>query len=425
MKPRFYICIPALFLAFLSADCQKISKADKVTLANLQAHVHALDADTAGGRRMGMEGEKKTGDYIISALSQAGVRPKGDDNGWLQVFSVDDGRQIGADASFTVDGQPLALHTDWFPLSLCPAGQVSGSPAIALQESGVPWFVDLKDLLEADGGAQANIADAIRAKATSCAKKGATALIVYNSSARHADKLRFDPKDRPQPAPIPVVYLTHEAKKKYFPDESASSDLRIRISYAEKSRTGHNVVGFLDNSAATTAIITTRYANISGLAGMIELARLLVASKFRANNYLFLICSGSDAGGAGADYYAGHPATDLKKVNYVLELGHLGELDGHALFVGGYHSSPSWPQITGAIRDKKAITPQADSSADGAGDHSIFLQQQIPVLVLSTAPGFGDEPAGTVNYTGELQVVKYIYSLIGAANPRGKLSFTP
>jgi aminopeptidase YwaD len=133
---------------------------------------------------------------------------------------------------FTVDDHPLIVGREWFPLALSPAGEVTGSPAIALQESGVPWFQDLKEWLEAgSGNAHFDLPGAIRAKAVACAKKGATALILYNSSSRYPDKLIFDPKDKPRPSVIPILYITREAKRKYLKDESASVDLRIRIGF--------------------------------------------------------------------------------------------------------------------------------------------------------------------------------------------------
>ena len=107
MKSCIHICLPTLLFACISADSQKISKNDKIVLANLQAHVRALSADTAGGRVMGSAGEKTTGDYVISELSKTGARPKGDNNGWLQKFTLDEGRQIAENALFTIDEHPL------------------------------------------------------------------------------------------------------------------------------------------------------------------------------------------------------------------------------------------------------------------------------------------------------------------------------
>jgi hypothetical protein len=418
MTLRFNILFPTLILFSLAAESQKITKNDKLSLANLQTHIQSLSTNTAGGRA----------DYFISELSKTGARPKGDNNGWVQTFTIDEGRQIGTDALFTVDDHPLGIGREWFPLALSPAGEVTGSPAIALQERGVPWFQDLKEWLEAgSGNPHFDLIAEIRAKAVSCGKKGATALILYNSSTRYPDRLTFDPKDKTGPVGIPVLYITREAKRKYLPDESASVDLHIRISFAGQQRTGHNVIGFLDNGAATTAVIGTRYDNSSGLAAMLELARLLSGSKLRSNNYLFIVFPGSGPEWLGSEYYTAHPVIDLKKVNYLLELNRIGALNEttHELTIGGFSSSGAWATAGNSIRDKKALSFRYDSSALQPGDHAAFYRQQIPLLIFSTGHGPGEDPNDPINYPGELQVLKFIFSLIEGANPQGRLPFTP
>jgi hypothetical protein len=423
MKPRIHICLPALLFACLSADSQKISKTDKILLTNLQSHIQSLSADTAGGRAMGTPGEKATGDYTISGLNKTGARPKGDNNGWLQTFTIDEGRQIGAGTLFTVDEHPLIVGREWFPLTLSPAGEVTGSPAIALQESGVPWFQDLKEWLEAgSGNPHFDLIGTIRAKAVSCAKKGATALILYNSSTHYQDKLIFDPKDKPEPVQIPIIYITREAKRKYLGDESASVDLHIRISFSGKQRTGHNVIGFQDNGAPTTVVIATRYDNSGSLAAMIELARLLSTSKLRNNNYLFIVFSSSGPEGPGAEYYNGHPVIDFNKVNYLLELDRLSA-SNDTLNIGGFHTSSTWTIIGKDVRERRALSLHYDSSAVQPGDQGAFYRHQVPLLVFSNGPAHHSDD--TSNTLGELQVVKYIYTLIEGANTRGRLLFTP
>ncbi|HMI59368.1 MAG TPA: PDZ domain-containing protein, partial [Puia sp.] len=61
-------------------------------------------------------------------------------------------------------------------------------------------------------------------------------------------------------------------------------------------------------------------------------------------------------------------------------------------------------------------------------DHTSFYQKDIPVLFFFTGihadyhkPG---DDFDKINYTGELQVVKFIYSLVQDLNPKGRLTFT-
>jgi hypothetical protein len=439
------LSFPVLFLSFLGAGAQKLNKNDKVIIASLATHVGYLADPKLEGRRMGTPGDKIASDYIISELSRAGLRPKGDNNGWVQDFTIDQGREISDDTWFSINGQPLVRFKEYFPLDFSATGQVSGSPAMALQESGVPWFLDLKEFPELRSN-RGELPAAIWARAAACAKKGATALILYNSS-KLPDHLAFDPRDKPEAAVIPIIYITTAAKRKYLKDESASVDIRIKVGWGESLRTGHNVVAWLDNGAASTVIIGAHYDgaghgedssaispgaddNASGVAGMIELARLLAVSKLRNNNYLFVAFSGSELVSAGSVWFVQHPVTDLKKVNYMINLDMIGRLDdtAHTLTIGGYGTSSLWAPVCNGIRDKKYISPRTINTGATTGDPLAFYRASIPVLTFNTGlhvedHGRGDN-ADTINYPGELQVLKFIYSIIEGANARGRATFT-
>lgn len=440
---RINLLSPVLVLFLLTtlptipASAQRQKKTDKLLLTNLDVHIHYLSDEKMEGRRTGTAGEKLASDYIASAFSKAGLQPKGDNNGWLQAFDIDQGRVVSGDAYFTINDHSLLLSKEYFPLAFSAVATVSGSPAIALQESGVPWFLDLHDLMESDGGrGRANLSETIRAKASEFAKKGATALIVYNSS-KTADNLFFDPKDKNATAPIPVLYITAAAKRKYLRDESASVDIRMKTGFSEKKCTGHNVVGYLDNGASSTVVIGAHYDhwgsapdsvsphntpgadNVTGVAAMIELARLLAASKFKNNNYLFVAFSGGEQASAGSRFMAEHLPFDARRFNYVLNLDRIDSLHENTwwVVVGGYGSSPSWWGACREVQDKPDVPFHLDSSYSRPGDQAAFYSMGIPALVFYMGPGKTD-------HSLELEVVKYVFDVVKAADTRGKLSFT-
>ncbi len=452
---RIKIVTLILIIPFLPAFAQKFKKADKVTLANLEAHIQYLADDRLEGRRTGSPGEKLAGDYISIAFSKAGLQPRGDNNGWLQAFEINEGRLISPDSYFSVNDRDLLPNKDYFPLTLSAAGTASGSPAIALQESGEPWFLDLKETMETSrGNPHFDLETAIRAKAKEYSKKGATALILYNSS-KIADNLAYDGKDRPEPAIIPVLYITRETKRKYLKDESASLEIKIKVGFSEKKRTGRNVLGYLDNGAASTVVIGAHYDhlgygedsnslyrgaerqihngaddNASGVAATIELARLLKESRSKNSNYLFIAFSGEELGLFGSKYFVEHPTIDLKKVNYMINLDMIGRLrdSTHALTIGGYGTSPAWGEVCNSVGDKKYFTLHYDSSGVGPSDHTSFYRKGIPVLFFFTGIHSDyhkpTDDVDKINYAGELQVLKYIYSVVEKVNNMGRIAFT-
>ena len=451
---RLKIVALLLVLPFLPSFAQKAKKADKVTQTNLEAHIRYLADDKLEGRRTGTPGEKLAGDYISIEFSRAGLQPKGDNNGWLQAFEVNEGRFVSPDSYFSVNGREFVLNKEYFPLTISPSGTAEGSPAIALQESGEPWFLDLKDLLDAgQGNPHFSLETAIRAKAKEYSKKGANALILYNTS-KIADNLSYDRKDRPEPAVIPIVYITKEVKRKYLKDESASLDTKIKVGFTEKKRTGHNVVGYLDNGAPNTVIIGAHYDhlgygedsnslyrgaerqihngaddNASGVAAAIELARLLKESRLKNNNYLFIAFSGEELGLFGSKYFVEHPTIDWQKVNYMINLDMIGRLrdSTHTLIIGGYGTSPAWAEACNNAGDKKYFTLQFDSSGIGPSDHTSFYRKGIPVLFFFTGTHSDyhkpTDDADKINYAGELQVLKFIYGILEKENNKGKLAF--
>jgi hypothetical protein len=423
-----------LSFAISPSFAQKSKKADKVLLTNLETHIRYLSDDKLEGRWTGTPGEKMASDYISSAFSQAGLQPKGDHNGWLQTFGIDEGRHVSDDAYFTVNDRQFLLNKEYFPLTISAVGSLSGSPAIALQESGEPWFVDLKDLL--DNTSPAALSAAILVRAKECAKKGATALILYNSSGI-ADNLAYDVWDHPEPASIPVIYITKEARRKYLRDESASLDIKLRVDFTLRHQTGHNIIGYLDNGAANTIVIGTGYSvykggsedssarNISGVATAIELARLLKESRLRANNYLFVAFSGEAQHLYGSGYFIAHPPIDLSKVNYMIDLDRLGSLSdsSHVLPIGGYGTSPAWSVVCNKVVDKRSLTIRPDNEATGPGDHLSFYHRNIPVLFFPAGAHSANQ--GTNDYKGDLQILKFIYDIVQATNGMARMAFTP
>jgi peptidase M28-like protein/PDZ domain-containing protein len=444
-----------LFCAFAqSAYAQKLKKADKIILTDLEAHIHYLADDKLEGRRAGTAGEKLASDYISIEFQKAGLQ-EGEQRTWLQPFPINDGKQINPSTEFSINGIELKLDKEYFPLAFSALKTVKGSPAIALQENDVPWFIDLKEILDTNqNNPHFDLENAIHEKVKDCAGKGATAVIFFNTS-KIADNIIFNPKDKSEAEKVPVLYVTKDACKKYLKDESASLDVKIKVDISEKERTGHNVIGYINNDADNTVILGAHYDhlgynedgyslykgteklihngaddNASGTAALIELAKLLKQSKFKNNNYLFIAFSGEELGLFGSKYFVEHPTIDLKKADYMINMDMVGRLNdsSHVLTIGGYGTSPVWGNLFAGNNDKKYFVLKYDSSGMGPSDHTSFYKNDIPVLFFFTGIHKDyhrpTDDYDKINYMGELQVVKYIYSLVENLNTKGKIAFT-
>jgi Zn-dependent M28 family amino/carboxypeptidase len=444
------------FFLFASAgtEAQKLRKSDKLIVDNLKKHIEYLADDKLEGRRTGTHGEELAMDYIIGQFKENGISPKGTEN-YPQSFDVNDGKQIGPSAYFSVNNNSLEAGKDYFPFPFSPDKVIDAAPAIAIQEADMPWFVDLSEPLEENkNNPHFDLEEYIRTNSKKAADRGATAVILYNSSSL-ADSLAFNPKDKSEKLSIPVIYVLKYAAKKYFSDKTATLKIKLRTDIGEKKRIGHNVIGYIDNGASTTVILGAHFDhlgygedgtsmlrtgerlihngaddNASGTAALIELARILKTSKAKNNNYLFIAFSGEELGLFGSKYFTEHPTVELTTVNYMINMDMVGRLNDSTkvLSVGGYGTSPQWATVIKKEGKKTPFIIKIDSSGTGPSDHTSFYRKDIPVLFFFTGQHKDyhrpTDDADKINYIGELKVINYITTIITSLNNQHeKLTF--
>lgn len=429
------------------------AKADNLVLTALQTHIGFLADDKLEGRRTGSAGEKLAYEYISKKFEENGLVAKGDKGTYIQAFDVIEGKEITPATQLWINGFNMKLDRDYFPLSFSPNGKVTSSAAMALPESEGVWFWDLKETLETNkNNPHFDLEDAIVKKVNSVAAKGAAALLILNSSDIK-DDLRFDPKSKTEKTKIPVMFISKSIRSKFLSDEITYVDFKLEVAIGDKKRTGHNVVGYIDNGAPTTVILGAHYDhlgygedhnslftgstpmihngaddNASGTAALIELGKQLRNSTLKNNNYLFIAFSGEELGLYGSKYYTEHPTIDFTKVNYMINMDMIGRLNDstHGLTIGGYGTSPLWSQTLS--NTDKYLKINFDSSGTGPSDHTSFYRKDIPVLFFFTGAHSDyhkpSDDADKVNYAGELVLLKYIYGVIEKTNDKGKLAFT-
>ncbi|MBI1342111.1 MAG: M20/M25/M40 family metallo-hydrolase [Terrimonas sp.] len=442
------------FLALQTSFSQKLKKSEKQVVARLEAHIGYLADDQLEGRRAGTEGERKAMEYISGQFQQIGLAPMGTE-GYFQAFPIYDGKKINPATHLIINGNDLKIEKEFFPLAFSPNKSSEAYPAISLREDGMPWFVDLKDISDENlGNPHFDLVDYIRTTTADMAEKGATAIIFYNTSVK-GDKLVFDPKDKNETAPIPVVYVVKQVAEKLFADETASVDLKLKVDIGKKFRTGHNILGYINNNAANTVILGAHFDhlgygedgnsmlrtgeklihngaddNASGTAALIELARMLKLSKISNTNFLFIAFSAEELGLNGSKYFTENPTIDLGSVSYMINMDMVGRLNDSTkvLTVGGVGTSPSWGGLL--KQDKKSpFIIKVDSSGTGPSDHTSFYRKDIPVLFFFTGLHADyhkpSDDANKINYTGELKIIELINTIVSdASKQNAKLVFS-
>lgn len=445
----FLLLIPSLVFSQSRKEKKAQAKADKITLANLKAHVGFLADDKLEGRRTGTQGELLAMDYIAKQFAAIGLTPKGTDN-YVQEFVIQEGKHYDSTlVSLSINDASLRLKTDFYPLAYTAFNQLTASGSPSLREKDDIWFFDVADLLEENkNNPHFDIHAALKAEAAKDAAKGAKALLVYNSSAQ-VDNILFNKFDTSAQVAIPVLYLTKKAFTNYCKDATAIYSIQVKTALEKRERKARNVIGYIDNGAAATVIIGAHYDhlgygedansldgfgaihngaddNASGTAAMIEIARLLKQKSAKNNNYLFIAFSGEELGLMGSKHWLQQPTIPVN-ANYMINLDMVGRYDtAKKLTIGGYGTSPSWSKILTAdiLKDLKV---KFDSSGSGPSDHASFYRKDIPVLFFFTNTHNdyhkASDDADKINYEGQVAIVNLVKNIIQQTGNEGKLAF--
>ena len=457
---KLKILLPVFIFAACSGPGNISTTSADVTITGLSKNIGYLADDKLEGRRTGTPGELLAMDYIIAQFKQDGLLPKGSQN-YIQPFEVNDGKILDKSSAVTINGNKIEKGFFIFPFSADTL--VNATVSLRSQDAGDPWIFDLKTILEENiTNPHFDLADYVYKNSKKAIDRGADAVVLYNSSAID-DKLVFNGKDKSPLLNGVVLYISKADAQKYFNNEADSVSIQIRSKLDEKKRPGHNVIGYIDNGAATTVLLGAHYDhlgygedgnsrntshepaihngaddNASGTAALIELAKQLKKSKSKNNNYLFIAFSGEELGLFGSKYFTDHPTIDLKSVNYMINMDMVGRLNDSTkvLTIGGYGTSPIWGSVIekeyfATKNDFKKQLPSLvikfDSSGTGPSDHTSFYRKDIPVLFYFTGLHSDyhkpSDDADKINYAGEQTIIAHIMQLIEKLNKEPRLTF--
>ncbi|TBR20294.1 MAG: M20/M25/M40 family metallo-hydrolase [Chitinophagaceae bacterium] len=434
--------LPVLLFSYQLGFAQTNSSANRKTISNLKEHISYLASDSLEGRRAGTKGEALAQQYIITQFKKIGLEPKGAD-GFYQPFSIYGGKQINRSTYLIINGDSLTINKDFFPFPFSANSSLVAAPIVSVQEISMPWFFDLKTILEENKtNPHFDLNEAILSTIKKESQKGPSAIIFFNSSEIE-DGLAFESKNKTSLFEIPVLYLTKGIIKKYLSDDSATLNIDLKVDVGEIKRRAGNIIGYIDNSAATTVVLGAHFDhlgygedgnsmlrtseklihngaddNTSGTAALIELARKLKSSTLKNNNYLFIAFSAEELGLIGSKYFTENPTIELTRTNYMINLDMVGRLNDslNSITVGGFGTSPQWNSIINEANKKNSFALKFDSSGTGPSDHTSFYRKDIPVLFFFTGlhtdyhkPGDDFEK---INYRGETRLISFIYKII-------------
>src|SRR5881392_3586040 len=98
----------ALLLAF---SAQERAAMNRITAAEISAHVRFLSDDQLEGRKPGQPGDELAIKYLASQLEAFGFKPGGENGSFLQPVPLIELRaEVPRDVHFTAGGKDVTLH---------------------------------------------------------------------------------------------------------------------------------------------------------------------------------------------------------------------------------------------------------------------------------------------------------------------------
>lgn len=421
------------------------AEANAVIENNLRMHIQALTGNARPVGDTDLQKDQFDVQYITELFKQLEIDPAGT-NGYIQEFEIDEGKQVITAATFLkINEKQARITTDFFPLAYSAVKNVKGMAAVALKESSQPWFTDLKEVIEENqGNLHFDMDDYIKKEARKIVKRGATALILYNSSSEN-DHIQFSKKDKSAACPIPILYITKEGMKKYCSDISATLNIDLGIAFKQMVRKEKNIVGFINNHAATSVILAVSHDCVQlnktmadtdstwnkkrecayNTAALIELARLIKKAPLKNNNYLLLHYPSGTADLMGFEYWLEHPTRKITP-NCAINMAIKGDFGADPqLIVSGLHNASEWNDVFALAGTNTHLAVKLDQNTPSPVQ-SVLSNWSIPALYFSTEnhsvfQGLVSERDKLI-CGNERQVLQHIYKLIAAMDEKGKLT---
>ena len=125
--------------------------------------------------------------------------------------------------------------------------------------------------------------------------------------------------------------------------------------------------------------------NASGVAVMIELAKLFVTEAAPERSIVFIAFTGEEAGLLGSRYYAEHPEpVALDGIMGVVNMDTVGQLGTQDISVFGADTASEWQHVFRDIGFSAGIGSQMIGGPLASSDHQAFIEKGVPGVQISS-----------------------------------------
>ncbi|HEX9544625.1 MAG TPA: M20/M25/M40 family metallo-hydrolase [Pyrinomonadaceae bacterium] len=190
--------------------------------------------------------------------------------------------------------------------------------------------------------------------------------------------------------------------------------------------------------------------NASGVAGLLELARIFASSESPRprRTIVFIAFSGEEEGLLGSSYYVNHPLRPLENTVAMINMDMIGRMKNNKLIVGGVGTAEGWRdviaisnlqskpiavaelanpartpgkvtlvigangQLSSAIIHTQGFDLTLNEDGYGPSDHSSFYAKKVPVLFIWTGTHEDyhkpSDTADKINYEDEAHILSFV-----------------
>lgn len=439
-----FILIAAL--ALLSIN---ILSAQKRFEKSLKKDVSYLASDELKGRLAGSESEKKAAAYIANRFDKMGLAGIGE-NGFYHDFEFSTPIKLEESGNLmSVNGEGLVLSDDFFPIPISECGKVEGeivdisfgirAPELEhddLEGKKVEGQIVLLNLNSPDGihpHSKFKKYNNWRERVEKINELKPKAIICYGSPEDLSVKGLRAYNNLRSIGTI-VVYVDEDALKLLQQKVKVS----IEVSLLRETKTGRNVVAYMDNGADKTVFVgahfdhlgygeygNSRYMgppmihngaddNASGVALMLALANKLHKEKDLEHNYVFIAFSAEELGLLGSKAYVNSTLFDDYKPTYMMNFDMVGRLnEKNELGIYGTGTSTAWDSVLTQL-DTINFQINRNPSGMGSSDHTSFYLNKVPSVHFFTGthadyhkPSDDEE---LINYKGMVSVLDLAFA---------------
>jgi Peptidase family M28/PDZ domain/PA domain len=155
--------------------------------------------------------------------------------------------------------------------------------------------------------------------------------------------------------------------------------------------------------------------NASGVAGLLELARLFSHSGSRPRGILFAAFAGEELGLRGSYYYTANATLPLDKAVAMVNLDMIGRLRHDRIYIGGVDRLPQLATVVQSELQSEGLSLSSRFTAEEASDNTPFLRAGVPALFFFTGL-HGDyhkptDDAQFINFEGMARVLRVGFEL--------------